>query len=342
MEDYDNKPQDNTYIVEGSIFDYSSAQEPPPFDSLIARFSRLSTQPDEEIDLAEAALMIAAQQYPGLNESFYLDKLDDLAAEVSPLMATETDPLKNIEHLNYFLNVLKGFHGNEENYADRRNSFLNDVLELHTGIPITLSLLYIELGKRLGMHFEGIGLPGHFIIRYRELAPQTSGINDRFNATGDGDEDEPDGPEIASRNSLSREGDILLDPFNGGHVLSEEECLALVRERYGRIGAGVRQAFMRPVSNRQFLTRMLNNVKASCITEEDFEQALQFQEFLVIFNPNVPEEKRDRAELNLRKGRFGRAIVDFQTYLRQAPDARDAGLVRTHLKSAFDQMVARN
>ena len=338
MEDDDYKPQDNTYIVEGSIFDYSSAEEPAPYNSPISRFSRLMSEPEEDIDLAEAALLIAAQEYPGLNENYYLEQLDALADEVRPLIAIETDPLKNIEHLNYFLTHVKGFHGNEAEYSDRRNSYFNDVLERHTGLPITLSLLYIELGKRLGLHFEGIGLPGHFIIRYRELAPQVSGWSDHMNAGSN----EQEVPEEVGRVNGNRKGDILLDPFNGGQVLTEEDCFELVKGRYGSLSPAVRQAFLRPVTSRQFIQRMITNLKVSCISEEDFEQAWQYEQYLFILNPDSPEERRDRAELGLRTDRFGRAIVDYQTYLRQAPDAKDANQVRNRLKVAFDRMVARN
>ena len=340
MESDSYNSANNAYIIEGSIFDYSGTSDEPLENSPLGRFGRKTGGAGTEIDLAEAALLMAAQEYAGLNEAYYLDELDKLADEVRPLISVLNDPLKSIEQLNYFLTTLKGFHGNETEYSDRRNSFLNDVLERRTGLPITLSLLYIELGKRLGLHFEGIGLPGHFIIRYRELAPQA--LLGRSERAGLPLEDENiERQEDIGRSLFGQEGDILLDPFNGGQILTEEECVELVRERYGRV-AGIRQAFLRPVTNHQFLTRMLNNIKASCIGEQDFGQALAFQEFLVVLNPGSADEKRDRAELNLRNKRPGRAIVDFQTYLRQAPDARDARLVRAHLKEAFDQLVSRN
>ncbi len=334
-DDYD--VEESYELVEGSPFDFHSPQDILPDNSPLGRLAKVAGLPDAEIDLAEAALMVSAQQYPGLNEAYYMDWLDALADEVRPLIATETDPLKNIAHLNHFLTTLKGFHGNETDYNNRRNSYLSDVLEKRTGLPITLSLLYIELGKRLGLHFEGIGLPGHFIIRYRELAPQAQGRSEWASTSLDGlgrlEETEP--------GANSGNGEILLDPFNGGTILTEEDCIELVREKAGRT-LPVRAWFRRPVTNRQFLVRLLNNLKASLIGENDFEQALQVQECLILLTPLAVEEKRDRGMLYLREGRYGRAITDLQTYLREAPDARDAEPLRRHLKVAFDKMVARN
>lgn len=327
----------NQRFIEGSIFDYRPVNERPALTGALARFASLAQLPDEEIDLAEAALLIASLEYAGLNEVFYLNRLDEIADEARPLFSAETNPLKNIERLNQFLNQTLGFHGNESDYNDRRNSYLNDVLERRTGIPITLSLLYIELGKRLGLHFEGIGLPGHFIIRYRDLEPQPLGSSDRLNSGLENLERQ----EEYAHSSGGANSDILLDPFNGGAILSEEDCIDLVRERYGRV-LPLQPLFTRPVTNRQFLIRMLNNIKASCISEEDYVRALQMQECLVILNPQSAEEKRDRGVLYFRTGAIGPAIVDFNYYLRKAGDASDAGLIRKQLGLAMDQLVQRN
>ena len=324
-------------IVEGSIFDYESYNEQAPFNSPLGRFAALVKLPDAEIDLAEGALIIAGQEYVGLNESFYLDRLDDLADEIRPVISAEIDPLKNIQHLNHFLSDQKGFRGNEAQYYDRRNSFLNDVLDRKTGIPISLSLLYIELGKRLGLHFEGIGLPGHFIIRYRHLAPQRLGRSESFNSGSDSFEWQTE-----SSDSSGEQGrDILLDPFHGGALLSEEDCADLIKQRYGQ-NFELDSVLLQGVSNRQFLSRILTNLKGSCINDEDFDRALQYQEYLQILNPNSIDEVRSRAALYLQTGRYGRAIAGFQAYLRKNPDAPDIDSVRKELSFAYNQMVRRN
>jgi regulator of sirC expression with transglutaminase-like and TPR domain len=326
-----------SYIIEGSIFDYRPVDARPALSGSLARFEKLAQSPDDQIDLAEAALLIASFEYAGLNEVYYLNRLDEIADEARPLFASETNPMRNIEKLNLFLNQNLGFHGNETDYNDRRNSYLNDVLERRTGIPITLSLVYIELGKRLGLHFEGIGLPGHFIIRYRDLETQPLGSGDWLNSGLENLERQ----EEAVYSSGGSNNEILLDPFNGGTILSEEDCIDLVRERYGRV-LPLQPLFTRPVTNRQFLVRMLNNIKASCIGEEDYVRALQMQECLVILTPNSPEEHRDRGVLYFRTGELGPAIVDFRYYLRKAGEASDAGLIRKQLSLAMDQLVQRN
>lgn len=333
----DDSTGKNEQYIEGSLFDYWAEPEQIDSTSPLGRFTRLLEQTDEEIDLAEAALIISSQEYSGLNEVYYLNQLDDLADEVRPLISIETDPLKNIEALNHFLSNLKGFHGNETDYNDRRNSYLNDVLERKTGIPISLSLLYIELGKRLGLRFEGIGLPGHFIIRYRELAPQASSRGDRLGANFENLELQ----EGTGHSAAGQPDEILLDPFNGGAILTEEDLLELVRERNGRM-LPIRQALSRPYTNRQFLSRMLLNLKAVCVSEEDWYQALQFQHYLVQLNPQSLEEKRDRGMLYLKGEQYGRAIVDLRAYLSKTPQASDAQIVRRQLSTAFDQMVRRN
>ncbi len=326
----------NKNYIEGSIFDYWTTPEDTLFGSPLSRFARLLEQPDEEIDLAEAAMIIASQEYSGLNEAYYLTQLDDLADEVRPLLVIETNPLKNIESLNYFLYTLKGFRGNETEYNDRRNSFLNDVLERKTGIPISLSLLYMELGKRLGLHFEGIGLPGHFIIRYRELAPQASG-RDFFGSNFENLERQ----EGANYNIPNQPEEIFLDPFNGGAILTEEDLLELVRERNGR-ALPIRPILARPYTKRQFLTRMLLNLKAVCVSEQDWVRALEFQAFMMLLNPQSSEEKRDRGLLYIRGENYGRAIADLRNYLRKNPNAQDANTVRRQLGLAFDELVKRN
>jgi len=327
----------NEQIIEGSIFDYWVPPEKIDPFSALGRFSQLLEQPEEEIDLAEAALMIASQEYSGLNEAYYLNRLDDLADEVRPLIAAENDPHKCIEQLNYFLNQLKGFHGNEAHYNDRRNSYLNDVLEQKTGIPITLSLLYIELGKRLGMHFEGIGLPGHFIIRYRELAPQTLGRSEHFGTNFENLERQ----EEIEHSGPGKHEEILLDPFNGGAIVTEEDLVELVRERNGR-AIPIQKALNRPYTKLQFLGRILRNLKAICVHEQDWDRALDFQQFLMALEHNSLEEKRDRGILYLKSQHYGRAIADLQTYLRKLPDAPDTQMVRQHLINAYDQLTQRN
>ena len=151
------------------------------------QFDRMVGAPDEDIDLARAALLIAASEYPTLSIERELFHIDAIAEGVASRMDDDT-PLYQLNTLSEYLFDELKFAGNHTNYHDPRNSFLNDVMERRLGIPITLSLLYIEVGKRLGVPLVGIGMPGHFIVRHR---------------------DEPD---------------VFVDPFHGGILLSEDEC----------------------------------------------------------------------------------------------------------------------
>ena len=130
------------------------------------RFAAMVTRPESELDLAAAALEIAAEEYPQLVPGPYLQRLDVLAERVRDRLGDETAPLIVLQELNRVLFEEERFRGNAEAYYDPRNSFLNDVLDRRVGIPITLSLIYLEVGWRLGLPLSGVGFPGHFLVRY--------------------------------------------------------------------------------------------------------------------------------------------------------------------------------
>ncbi len=314
--------------IEGGLFNYYP-ESPHDIFSAKGRFQEIVGRPDEQIDLAEAALIIAAQEYPGLSEGYYLDRLDAMASDVGLLLAGENDPYQIIQVFNSYLYGTLGFKGNETNYNDPRNSYLNDVLERRTGIPITLSLVYLEIGKRLGLPLEGIGLPGHFIIRYREHSPQTLGLLNMGRERLDDSEATP------------KQEQILLDPFNGGTIITEEECIQMVREVYGR-PVPFLSGYLRPVGPRQFLTRMLTNLKASYMSQNEFEKAHDIIDFLIILNPTDWSELRDRGLMRQRLGQRWRAIYDYQAYLRRAVDAHDAETVRQQIRRLQDDIAKMN
>ena len=140
-------------------------------------FHELVTLPDGAVPLAETALLLACEEYPQLEISPYLDKLDEIAGLVQPKLNSRNSPLETIETINDVLFGVMGFRGNTENYNDPRNSFFNDVLERRVGIPITLSAVYLEVARRVSFPIVGVGMPGHFLVKYV----------DRWNAVkGDG------------------------------------------------------------------------------------------------------------------------------------------------------------
>jgi regulator of sirC expression with transglutaminase-like and TPR domain len=277
-------------------------------------FIALISGEDTAIDLALAALLIAQEEYADLNISHYLSQLDLLAQRVRDILClpttdTPTDlpdhvqPLDAIAALNQVLFTQEHFRGNQNDYYDPRNSFLNDVLERHTGIPISLSLIYIEVGKRLGLQIEGIGLPFHFVVRYHV----------------------PD-------------GDIYIDPFEQGRLLIEQQCRERVLQMLkGRVKFNPR--WLEPVSNRQFLVRMLGNLKNIYLYISDYPRALPICERILLLTPKAPLELRDRGIVHLQLKHYSRALRDFTSYLELAPDAENKDKIRQQIK-ALRQMIA--
>lgn len=255
-------------------------------------FSRAVRCPDDEIDLLRAALAIAAGDYPGLDVDFYLARVDQIASAVRARCGDEFSPYRSIASINYVLFREQGFRGNRDDYYDPKNSFLNEVLERKTGIPITLSVLYMEVARRVGLKLHGVGFPGHFLVKY----------------IGDGEE-------------------IVIDPFQEGMVKSDEELQALLNELY-RGEFALDPQFLQPVTKRQILGRMLNNLKAIYLQREDWHRSLSVADHLVVLDPDSTEDRRDRGLLYLKLECFSSAVEDLEAYLRMTPDAEDAVAIR--------------
>jgi regulator of sirC expression with transglutaminase-like and TPR domain len=224
-------------------------------------FTEAVTGPENRLDLARAALFIASEEYTGLDILRYVAKLEVMAAAVRPAVTTTDDPTLKIEYLSAYLFEERGFRGNAEEYYDPRNSFLNDVVDRKLGIPITLSIIYMEVGRRVGMPLLGVGMPGHFIMKYAEL-----------------------------------EEDIYIDPFNKGRILSRQACEELIQQLYGE-PVPFHETFLAPVSKKQILARMLMNLKAIYIQTKDYLKALSVVERLLIIQPDTEQEMKDRAAL---------------------------------------------
>src|SRR5688572_13578190 len=188
-------------------------------------FQELVTLPDGAVPLAEAALLMACEEYPQLELSPYLDRLDEFAEAVRPKLQPRFSPLDTIDALNDVLFGVFGFRGNTENYNDPRNSFFNDVLERRVGIPITLSTVYLEVARRLDFPLVGVGMPGRFLVKHRTPAEE-----------------------------------LILDPFNRGEILSREDCGNLLTQLYGE-SVEFSDRMLDRVTHRQILARMLNNLK---------------------------------------------------------------------------------
>lgn len=274
-------------------------------DPPLREFAELTGRPDSRVDLARAALVIARWEYPGLDVDAYLERLDALARGVDGARRS-TDPVGRLHRLREYLFVEQGFAGNREDYYDPRNSFLNDVLDRRQGIPITLSLVLMEVGKRLGLAVEGIGLPGHFIAGAR---------------LGD--------------------SQILLDPFNAGALLTPEACEELVGRALGRKVALKPENFA-GVTRRQFLARMLANLKRIYWQREAWDRVVGVIDRLLVLDPKVAGEWRDRGLAWSNMGEVRRGLVDWERYLTEFPNAADHEAVKGHLRKARQKLAQLN
>jgi regulator of sirC expression with transglutaminase-like and TPR domain len=274
-------------------------------DPSLRDFSQLVSRPDGRIDLARAALSIARWAYPGLDVDAYLDRLDGLARAVDGTRRSP-DALGRLHRLREYLFVEQGFAGNRDDYYDPRNSFLNDVLDRRQGIPITLSLVLMEVGKRLGLAIEGIGLPGHFISGAR--------LDD---------------------------SQILLDPFNGGALLTPEDCEGLVGSVLGR-EVTLSPEHYAPVSGRQLLTRILANLKGAYWRREEWGRVVGAIDRLLVLDPKAATEWRDRGVAWSNLGEVRRGLGDWERYLTEFPDAEDHEAVKGHLRRARQKLAQLN
>jgi regulator of sirC expression with transglutaminase-like and TPR domain len=274
-------------------------------DPSLRELATLVSRPDGRLDLARAALTIARWEYPGLQVDAYLERLDGLARGVDGSRRS-TDPLGRLHRLREYLFVEQGFAGNREDYYDPRNSFLSDVLDRRQGIPITLSLVLIEVGKRLGLAVEGIGLPGHFIAGAR--------LND---------------------------SQIFLDPFNGGALLTPESCEKLVGRVLGRKVTLTEEHYV-PVSGRQLLGRMLANLKAVYWQRQAWDKVVGVIDRLLVLDPKAAAEWRDRGIAWSNMGEIQRGLADWERYLTEFPNTKDHEAVKGHLRKARQKLAQLN
>lgn len=253
-----------------------------------SELARMLSGPESDLNLAEAALLVAAEEYPQLPTGPYLRRLELLAERVRDRLSDETAPLVLLQELSRVLFEEEGFRGNAEAYYDPRNSFLNDVLDRRLGIPITLSVVYLEVGWRLGLPLVGINFPGHFLVRYEGEAVR-----------------------------------ILVDPFQAGELKFEDEAQTLLDRVYG--GSVPLQAdYLRPATKKDIVARILANLKSIYVNAHDDARALSAVDRLLVARPDDAEELRDRGMILARLGRGAEAVADLERYLERSPDAPDA------------------
>jgi regulator of sirC expression with transglutaminase-like and TPR domain len=270
------------------------------------QFSELLSGPDEAVDVARASLLIAAEEYPELDVGLYLARLQSLGGAVRERAGASAPPENVIDVLNRLLFEDEGFRGNNEDYYDPRNSYLNEVLDRRTGIPITLSTVYMEVARHAGLDVEGVGLPGHFIVK----------------ATAPGRE-------------------ILLDPFHGGARLTEGDC----QRRLDRIFEGrvrVEPTMLTACARKEILARMLRNLKTIYAKAADHWRCLGVVDLLLRVNSASGEDLRDRGLLYAALDCYGLALADLRAYLARFPEAPEAADLATRIALLSRQAARLN
>ena len=252
---------------------------------------------ESEIHLTEAALLVASHRYPDLDVQHYLDVIGAYVDDVSNRLPSGCGAAEKVTTLNHYLFDELGFAPNDQDYYDPRNSLLNDVLERRTGIPITLSLLYMAVGKQLGLALNGVCYPGHFLVK-----------------------------------CVLPEGMIVLDPFSRGQSLGIADLQNMLREAQGgEVSRAIVAGLLVRASKREILIRMLRNLKAIYLNSRDFDDALTIMNWIVTADPECGTEFRDRGVIYEQMDCFRAAAADFERYLELEPGCSDSEAIRHRL-----------
>ncbi len=278
----------------------TSLQPPPEPDDARAAFAALMRLRDDDLPLDRAAALLArGVAYPDLDVERVLADLDVLAAALRDRLPRTREPRAMVTALSRYLAGELGFRGNERDYYDPRNSFLNEILARRTGLPIGLALVYLEVARRVEFPLVGVGTPFHFVVKHRA------------------------GGDIAD--------DIYLDPFAAGAVLTPAELRERIVTAYGRVVA-FQEHHLAAVTKKQLLTRLLTNLKAYYVGNNQPRHAREVVEYLLLIAPWDLEQRRDRGLLTLQLGDAKAALADLETYERFTADADDLPIVRHYIE----------
>ena len=263
-------------------------------DSPPASFRELFIQeinsPENEIDLQRAALLIAGEEYPDLDVSRYLRSLDDMAQQVKTAAGNNEDPGELARNLNrYFFDEI-GFSGNAEDYYNPQNSLLNRVIDTRVGIPITLSVVYLGVAKRLGLHCNGVGMPGHFLVNIQDL-------------------------------------DLYMDPFHSGQLLSAGDCRRLAEQLFGR-RVQWDDSFLAPTASRQILERMLNNLRIIYFQLRDWVRLAKVIERMLLIDPDNTGLYLVLARCQMDQGEKSAALETLESLIGRSNNVREISAAR--------------
>lgn len=276
---------------------YPSPTEVRPTGLTSERLQQVVSGPEEAINLAEAALLVATHAYPDLDVAHQLARLEELAKTLESRIQPDSGPSQRILALNEYLFAELGFAADEEHYYDPRNSCLNEVLDRRVGIPITLSLLYMEVGGRIGLSLQGVSFPGHFLVK-----------------------------------CALPEGTVVLDPYSGGISLGVAE----LQKRLGDVGDGevssaLVAGMLGAASKKEIILRLLHNLKAIYLRSQQFDRALRILDWIVATAPDQPRELRDRGMIFQELECSRAALADLERYLELSPGCDDRDEIRSRI-----------
>jgi regulator of sirC expression with transglutaminase-like and TPR domain len=258
------------------------------------RFRALARRPEAPTSLAEGALIVAAEARAEVDIEAAMRAVGELAARARRQIDLAQPPSRAVAAFNHWLFEVEGYRGNQDHYDDLRNSFLDQVLIRRRGLPITLSILYVELARQLGLEAYGVGFPGHFLAKVVGTGETT--------------------------------GEIIIDPFFG-RVLSVEDCMERLRAAAGE-HVPFDPGWIRPATGREIFVRMLNNLKLLYLRQGDGLSALGCFDRILLLDPSALHELRDRGLLLERLDCIHAAIEDLSSYVEQAPRSEDAAAIR--------------
>jgi regulator of sirC expression with transglutaminase-like and TPR domain len=258
-------------------------------------------RPEKDLELDLAALYLAGEEYPFLHVRAYRRQLDALAAEVRDGAAGATNERSLVDALSRRLFEKAGFIGNVDNYHSAENNYLNRVLDTHTGVPVTLSLIYLEIGRRLGIRCHGVGLPGHFLVRLDELG-------------------------------------LYLDPFNKGQLLSAADCRRLVQDMMGPHFPW-REEYLAPYSKRDILYRILNNLKGIYFNVEDYRRGTGCLERIALISPWASHLNRDLCWSYANTQRYQIAMHHLELYLQSTWLSQEVSEFRNQVESLWSAIA---
>ncbi|HSA58768.1 MAG TPA: tetratricopeptide repeat protein [bacterium] len=248
------------------------------------------------VPLEEIAFAVAREKYPDFDADHYRGKIDEYARRADQRVGGVVGAHAIVQGLSHYLFDEEGFSGNSGDYYNPANSFLNDVLDTRQGIPITLSILFIAIGRRIGMNVRGVSFPGHFLVRYE-----------------------------------SEDGVLFIDPYHKGKILTEAECRDRLKEMYGN-DLPYHDAFLEPAGHREILLRMLTNLKLIAFMQRDYPMALKLLNRILLFKPEGPFELKERGLVEYQLECFGPAFKDLETYLKRQPDDPDRPDLENYLE----------